>query len=198
MKMLIILLPILLACTACAAQPVVVPIINPNPIPITGATLIATDIPAAISVPVCTCPTSMVTPTRPPAGYASPDYVTCNCPNIPVPPPVPSAGIGSNPQTIPAYGITLGENEKTFILNPGESFLLNLGMQAYDWTITIDNPNMLSRVKNIMVVRGAQGVYQADQPGQAVLSAVGDPLCRNSIPACMAPSLMFKVTIIVQ
>jgi hypothetical protein len=198
MKTSIILLLILLACTACAPQPILAPLINSNPIPVTGATLVATDIPAATSVPVCTCPTSMVTATQPPAGYASPDYVICNCPVILVPSPVPITGIGSNPQTIPANGITLTDIGKTFILHPGESFLLNLGMESFDWTVTIDDQNVLSRVRNIMVIRGAQGVYQAAQPGQAVLIAEGDPLCRKSTPACMAPSIMFTVTIIVQ
>ena len=198
MKISIILLLILLTVTACATRQPVAPLINPTPIPFTVVTPVATDIPAATSIPVCTCPTSMVTPTQPPAGFVSPDYVICNCPVILVPPPVPTMGIGSNPQTIPANGITLGENGKIFILHPGESFLLNLGMEVYDWTVTIDDQNVLSRVKNIMVIRGAQGVYQATSLGIAVLSAVGDPLCRNSTPACMAPSILFKVTVIVQ
>jgi hypothetical protein len=140
----------------------------------------------------------MVTPTQPPAGFVSPDYVICNCPAILVLSPIPTTGTGSNPPTIPANGISLTDNGKTFILHPGGSFLLNLGMDVYDWTITIDNQNVISRARNIMVIRGAQGLYQATSPGQAVLSAVGDPLCRNSTPACMAPSILFKVTVIVQ
>jgi len=210
MKTSLILLLIIFSMAACAPQPVVTPLDNPSLIPVTGTTLVvtglpvtgttpvATGIPVSPSVQVCTCPTSMVTPTRPPAGYVSPDYVICNCPDIPVPPLVPTIGIGSNPQAIPANGITLGDNGKTYILQTGESVLLNLGMDTYNWTITIDNQNVLSRVRNIMVIRGAQGVYQANSIGKAVLSAEGDPLCRNSTPACMAPSIMFTVTIIVQ
>ena len=198
MKISIILLLILLTITACAPRQPVALFINSTPFPVTGITPVATDIPAATSIPVCTCPTSVVTPTRIPAGYVSPDYVICNCPDIPVPPLVPTTGIGSNPQAIPANGITLGDNGKTYTLQKGESVLLNLGMDSYNWTITIDNQNVLSRVRNIMVIRGAQGVYQANSPGKSVLSAEGDPLCRNSTPACMAPSIMFTVTIIVQ
>ncbi|MGD0879644.1 MAG: hypothetical protein ABSA01_16050 [Anaerolineales bacterium] len=210
MKTSLILLLIILTMAACSPQPELtpinipslIPVITATPVaivvPITGTTPAATSVPVSPSIQVCTCPTSMVTPTRPPAGYVSPDYVICNCPDIPVPALVPTMGIGSNPQAIPANGITLGENGKTFSLHPGESFLLNLGMDSYNWTITIDNQNVLSRVRNIMVMRGAQGVYQANSPGKAVLSAEGDPLCRNSTPACMAPSIMFTVTIIVQ
>jgi hypothetical protein len=202
MKTSIILLLILLMGTACSPQPAVVPVINPNPIPVTGVTPVATDIPAATSVPVCTCPTSMVTLTQPPAGSVSPDHVICNCPIILVPPAVPTSGVGSGtgsgPSTIPAGGITLSDNGKTFLVHLGDSFLLNLGMDTFDWTVTIDNQNVISRERNVMPIRGAQGVYQAAAAGQAVLSAEGDPLCRNTTPACMMPSLLFRVTIIVQ
>jgi hypothetical protein len=83
-------------------------------------------------------------------------------------------------------------------MHPGENFLLNLGADIFDWTVQIDNQNVLDRVKNIMVIRGAQGVYEATSPGQAALTAVGDPFCRKSTPACMAPSMLFKITVIVQ
>ena len=198
MKTSIILLLILLMGTACSPQPAVVPSINPNPIPVTGVTPVDTDIPAATSVPVCTCPTRMVTPAQPPVGSVSPDHIICNCPIILVPTIGVGSGTGSGTSTIPAGGITLSDNGKTFLVHPGDSFLLNLGMDTFDWTVTIDNQNVISRERNVMPIRGAQGVYQAAAMGQAVLSAEGDPLCRNSTPACMMPSLIFRVTIIVQ
>jgi hypothetical protein len=194
MKTSIILLLILLAASACAPQPTVVPPVNPNPIPVTGVTPVASGVPAATSVPVCTCPT----PAAPQAGKVSPAHIVCNCPVLLVTPGDPTGSVGSTPQAVPAGGITLEENGKTFIVHPGDAFLLNLGMDTYDWTVNIDDQNVLSREKNIMVIRGAQGIYQAINPGQAVLSAVGDPLCRASKPACMAPSIMFSVTVIVQ
>jgi len=196
MRTSIILLLILLAGTACTPQPTTVPQVNPNPIPVTGATPVATDVPAATAVPVCTCPTSKATPAQ--AGKVSPDHIICNCPILLVTPGDPTSAVESNPQVIPAGGLTLADNGNTFIVHPGDSFLLNLGMDTFDWTVTIDNQNIISREKNVMPIRGAQGVYQASSPGQAVLSAVGDPLCRNSTPACMSPSLLFQVTLIVQ
>jgi len=198
MRTSIILLLILLIGAACAPQPTLVPLINPNPVPVTVATAVVTDIPAATSIPVCSCPTSMVTPAPPQAGVVQPDHIVCGCPIILVPPAVPTGGVDSNPQAVPANGITLADNGKTFLVHPGESFLLNLGMDSYDWTVNIDDQNVISREKNVMAIRGAQGVYQAASPGQAVLSAVGDPLCRKLKPACMAPSIMFTVTVIVQ
>ncbi len=195
MKTSIILLLTLLAVTACAPLPTMVPLVNPNPIPVTGEPPVATDIPAATSVP-CTCPTGKPTPAQ--AGKVSPDHIVCNCPVLLITPGDPTSAVGSNPQVIPAGGITMADNGKTFLVHPGDGFLLNLGMDTFDWTVTIDDQNVISREKNVMPIRGAQGVYQAINAGQTVLSAVGDPLCRNSTPACMMPSLMFKVTVIVQ
>jgi hypothetical protein len=198
MKTSIILLLILLMGTGCTTQPTLTPMVNPYPIPVTVTTPVATDIPAVTAVPICTCPTSAVTPAGPQGGIVQPDHVVCDCPAIPVPPPLPTGEVDTNPQAVPANGITLADNGRTLLMHPDDSFLLNLGMDSFDWTVDIDNQNVLSREKNIMVIRGAQGVYQAGSPGQAVLSAVGDPLCRKSEPACMAPSILFKVTIIVK
>ena len=196
MKTSIILLLILVLGTACASQPTVVPTVNPNPIPVTGVTPVATDIPAATSVPVCTCPTSKPTPAAP--GQVSPDHIVCNCPALLITPGDPTSSVGSAPQAVPAGGITLADNGKTFLIHTGDGFLLNLGMDVYDWTVSIDDQNVISREKNVMPIRGAQGIYQGMSQGQTVLSAVGDPLCRTSTPACMMPSLIFKITIIVQ
>jgi hypothetical protein len=140
----------------------------------------------------------MVTPAQSQGGATGLSAVRCNCPAILIPPPIPTIGIESNPQAVPATGVTLADNGKTFLVHPGESFLLNLGMDVYDWTVNVDNQNVLSREKNVMVIRGAQGIYQAAVPGQAVLNAVGNPLCRSSTPACMQPALLFEITIIVQ
>ena len=75
--------------------------------------------------------------------------------------------------------------------------MLKLG-EIYNWDVTISDPNVLNRVINIMVIRGAQGLFEAHQTGQVNLTAVGDPLCRSVKPACMMPSLLFKISITVQ
>lgn len=114
--------------------------------------------------------------------------------------PAPTTGVENNTasQALPQEGITLADNGKTFTTHTGDRFLLNLGMEVYDWTVNIDNQDVLSRVKNITVIRGAQGLYEALKPGQAILTAGGDPLCRSAKPACMIPSIMYQVTILVQ
>jgi hypothetical protein len=93
--------------------------------------------------------------------------------------------------------ITLADNGKTIELKVGDRFLLKLG-NGYVWNISITDETIISRVKNITVVKGAQGVYQALKAGTTDLVAVGDPPCRAYTPPCMAPSIMFKVTIVVK
>ena len=93
--------------------------------------------------------------------------------------------------------VTLADQGNTITLHPGDRFLLSLG-EGYDWTVNVADPSTVSRVVNILVVRGAQGVYEARRQGQTTLSAVGDPPCRKSIPPCMLPSRVFRVTIAVQ
>lgn len=93
--------------------------------------------------------------------------------------------------------ITLDDQGKTLSLTVGDSFLLKLGDQ-YTWDVTISDQNVVSRVKNIAVVRGAQGVYNTTQSGTVTLSAAGDPPCRQSQPPCAMPSIQFMITIVVK
>jgi len=90
--------------------------------------------------------------------------------------------------------VTLEQNNQEISLKKGERFLLKLG-NNYNWNIDINNQNIVSRVINIMVINGAQGVYEAHNTGTATLTAQGDPLCLNSIPRCAMPSILFKINI---
>lgn len=101
-------------------------------------------------------------------------------------PPVPQAQI-----------VILADDGRTIRLHIGESFLLKLG-EGYDWTVTIADQTIVSRVMNVMVVRGAQGLYEARRPGQTTLMGTGDPLCRRAQPPCAMPSRLFRLQIVVQ
>lgn len=90
--------------------------------------------------------------------------------------------------------VTLAENGQTIKLKVGESFLLKLGNE-YNWQISLSSPDVISLRKGVMVILGAQGIYDALQPGTVQLSATGDPPCRQSVPACAAPSILFSVTV---
>ncbi len=102
----------------------------------------------------------------------------------------------SNGSETAGLTITQADNGKTIDVADGGDFLLKLGSD-YDWSITIDNPDVVSRVVNIMVVKGAQGVYQAHQPGHAILSATGTPICPAG-QMCSNLALAFQVQINVQ
>ena len=118
---------------------------------------------------------------------------------------LPLSEMTSNPpaQTQPALTpggqkiITRDDQGKTIALIVGERFLLQLGEQ-YTWDISISDQTVLSRVINIAVVNGAQGVYEAHQTGTVKLTANGDPLCRQSQPPCMMPSIAFEITLVVK
>jgi hypothetical protein len=119
-----------------------------------------------------------------------------------VPPVAVSAtaesGAGPSSGVISPDGITLSDNGKTFVMHVGESFLLKLGMDIYDWTVEVDNQDILHREMNVMVIRGAQGIYIAQNPGTVILSASGNPSCQQSKPPCMMPSILFRITVNVQ
>lgn len=97
---------------------------------------------------------------------------------------------GAAPRTV-----TLEDDGGTVRLQAGERFLLKLG-EDYDWTVTVADQTIVSRVMNVMVVRGAQGLYEAQKPGTTTLTASGDPVCRQSQPPCAMPSRLFEITVV--
>src|SRR3989337_659694 len=84
------------------------------------------------------------------------------------------------------------QNEETSILPPLKQVKLG---EEHMWNVEIDNDDIVSRVKNIAAIRGAQGVYEAKMPGSATLSASGDLPCREEVPPCAAPTILFKIQI---
>lgn len=92
--------------------------------------------------------------------------------------------------------MTLADNGRAITLRVNETFLLKLG-EGYDWNITIDDRTIFSRAVNVLVVRGAQGLYVAHRPGNATLTAVGSPECLKSQPPCARPSILFKLSVVV-
>lgn len=92
--------------------------------------------------------------------------------------------------------MTTADNGQTITLHVGESFLLKLGDQ-YDWDVTLDDSTIVSRVVNILVVKGAQGVYKANKTGETTLSAVGKMVCPPG-QACPMIAVAFKIQIVVK
>lgn len=92
--------------------------------------------------------------------------------------------------------ITLADDGQTITLQVNETFLLQLG-EGYDWNITIDDQTIIRSVVNVLVVKGAQGIYMAHKEGRSSLTAFGEPVCRRVQPACGAPSREFRIHVAV-
>jgi hypothetical protein len=58
--------------------------------------------------------------------------------------------------------------------------------------VKIDDQSVVARVPNIMVVRGAQGVYRALKPGSTTLSATGTAICAQG-QVCPMYAIAFHV-----
>ena len=93
--------------------------------------------------------------------------------------------------------ITLSDTGKTVTLTLGERFVLQLG-DTFIWSVSIDNPTIISRVPGVLPIRGSQGLFETLKPGQTMLHATGDPACRQAKPQCELPSQLFQVTVVVQ
>jgi hypothetical protein len=103
------------------------------------------------------------------------------------------------PSTAPASPrtVTLTDSGQTLQLQVGDRFLLDLDA-GLNWDVTVDDPTVVSLAVDAGVPGGAQGFYEARQTGQTMLTAVGDPQCRQAQPPCGAPSRLFRLTIAVQ
>ncbi len=101
----------------------------------------------------------------------------------------PTASVPLNSQVV-----TLADSGGTIQMKVGDSFLLKLGNE-YTWQISLSNQDVIGLRKGVQVILGAQGIYDALQPGTVQLTATGDPQCRQSTPPCAAPSILFSVTI---
>jgi hypothetical protein len=106
----------------------------------------------------------------------------------------PSGNASSTESAAGTLKVTLTDLNKVVSLKVGQRFVLSLG--DYDWTLSFSKDGIVSRVKNIMVLKGSQGVYTADAPGTTVLTAEGRPYCAAG-EMCAQFILGFKTTIAV-
>ena len=124
----------------------------------------------------------------PPDGQSGPEVATT----------LPESG-GGPIETLPPNGgaapvITFDDSGRTFTYAVGDTFTLDLGEGIYDWEITVDDT-----VFRFTTGDGAwQGTLEALKPGTVLLTAIGNPKCLNSNPPCMMPTVLFKVTLIVE
>ncbi len=93
--------------------------------------------------------------------------------------------------------VTLAIDGETLVLDPGQRFLLNLGGD-YNWTVQVTDLSVLSRVPNVSTITGSQGLFEAHQRGTTVLTADGEPVCRQAQVPCDTPAQMFRLQVVVQ
>jgi predicted secreted protein len=104
-----------------------------------------------------------------------------------------AAGAGA---AVPApQTVTLAQDGETLRMRVGQTFLLALGAPPPDWKVTVADQGVLSREVNVLVVRGAQGIYRAVAPGTTTLRATASYPCRTANPPCMVPERLFQVTV---
>jgi hypothetical protein len=92
--------------------------------------------------------------------------------------------------------IRMDDNGKTLTLQTGQRFVLMLD-DRYVWEVSIDPPGVANLATDSAKIGRSQGVYEAHMAGQTQIMATGDPLCRSQKPACMLPSLIFTLNLIV-
>ncbi len=112
--------------------------------------------------------------------------------SIPATTPLPPTTTSAEPAPV-----TLADNGKTITLQVGQRFLLNLGSEK-KWNVQVADQSIVSRVVNITVIRGAQGVYEAHAVGETKLTAAGTPICDSTQAGCSQIALPFEIQIVVQ
>lgn len=125
----------------------------------------------------------------PPDGMSGPEVATT----------LPESG-GGPIEPLPANGgaaptITLDDNGRIFTYAVGDTFTLDLGAGIYDWEIPMDELTIFS----FKAGKGdVQGTLEALKAGTVVLTAIGNPKCLQSNPPCLMPTVLFRVTLIVE
>jgi hypothetical protein len=157
------------------------------PVPGVGTSPLPAEITAAAPAPEAATAAAAPSPS---ATAAAPAPVVATAGLPPAETPAATGAPGPTPT------VTLDDNGGTIRLRPGQRFLLMLG-EGYNWTVTVADPNIASRVIGVLVVRGAQGLYEAHTAGETALNATGDPVCRSARPPCAMPTRLFGVTIAV-
>lgn len=92
--------------------------------------------------------------------------------------------------------ITQADHTRTITLRQGERVLVQLE-DGFLWKFTIEDEQILAPDLASPHSGANQQVFTALRSGKTVLTATGDPLCRQSTPPCLRPSIVFSVTMIV-
>jgi len=154
-------------------------------------------LPGLLLISACAQSLPAKAPTSIPADVSTAVSAGAGQPLGEITPETPTMAPPPDPTNAGQLTVTMDDAGKTINLAVGQGFLLKLG-EVYTWDLALSDQNVISRVKNIAVIRGAQGVYTANQPGTVTLSASGDPVCRQSKPPCAMASIELEFTFVVK
>lgn len=136
------------------------------------------------SAPVPNPVVTVATSTQPAAASTTTTTTTTIVTPVPVSHPVPPAPSGS-------HMITQSDNGKTVTFTKGDRFGIAMG-DTLQWSLSLDPSGIVTRVPNIMTLRGEQGVYTATAVGTTTLHATGAPICT---PGQACPQFRQEVTV---
>jgi hypothetical protein len=107
---------------------------------------------------------------------------------------------GVRSETFPFFSgrvVTIDDSAKAVELEVGERFVVLLKKPDYEWSITIEEPAVITKLEEVPI-QGSQGLFFAERPGQTRLIADGELPCHKSSPPCLSPSLTVEIQIIVR
>ena len=94
--------------------------------------------------------------------------------------------------------LTLEDAGKTITLKVGDRFQVLLKKEGFEWTLDSPDPTIIKRLADDPMFPGIQGLFQATRAGTTGLSARGELPCHKSTPPCLAPTLGFQVTLVIE
>lgn len=94
--------------------------------------------------------------------------------------------------------ITLEDDGMTFGLAVGTKFQVVLQKADYEWDAAAFDPAFISKLSNETLLPNSLGVFQATKAGTTQVSSFGELPCAKVTPRCLAPSLGFRVTLIMK
>jgi len=103
---------------------------------------------------------------------------------------------GTSTDTTGNVVITNADGNKTIEVHKGDRVAVQLG-DTQNWSVEFDPTGILTRVPNILVIRGEQGVYTATATGTTTLKATGTAICAAG-QACPMYAILFQTTIVVK
>jgi hypothetical protein len=110
-----------------------------------------------------------------------------------------STGLMSQPYDLfSGLVITFDDDGKAFGLGVGSKFQVVLQKDGYEWDAAAFDPALITKLTNEPSLSNSLGVFEATEAGTTQLSSIGELPCAKVTPPCSAPTLGFRVTLIIK